>query len=73
MLKGTLNSSQWLIRTKKLYSDGDELSVVYCKRHMCVAMCVPVQAGVLPGLPCKMFSFMLLSIARTEIAGVYRL
>ena len=30
MLKGTLNSSLWLIRTKKLYSDGDELSVVYC-------------------------------------------
>ena len=26
----TLNSSLRLIRTKKLYSDGDELSVVYC-------------------------------------------
>ena len=30
MLKGTLNSSLRLIRTKNLYSDGDELSVVYC-------------------------------------------
>ena len=30
MLKATLNSSLWLIRTKNLYSDGDELSVVYC-------------------------------------------
>ena len=25
-----LNSSLWLIRTKNLYSDGDELSIVYC-------------------------------------------
>ena len=30
MLKGTLNSSLWLICTKNLYSDGDELSVVDC-------------------------------------------
>ena len=30
MLKGTLDSSLRLIRTKNLYSDGDELSVVYC-------------------------------------------
>ena len=30
MLKGTLNSSPRFIRTKKLYSDGDELSEVYC-------------------------------------------
>ena len=30
MLKGTLNSSLRLICTKKLYSDGDELSVVDC-------------------------------------------
>ena len=30
MLKATLNSSLRLIRTKKLSSDGDELSVVYC-------------------------------------------
>ena len=34
MLKGTLNSSLWLICTctKNLvdYADGDELSVVYC-------------------------------------------
>ena len=30
MLKGTLNSSLWLIRTKNLYSDRCELSVVYC-------------------------------------------
>ena len=32
MLKGTLNSSLRLIHTKNLYSDGDELSVVYCIR-----------------------------------------
>ena len=30
MLKATLNSSLRLIHTKNLYSDGDELSVVYC-------------------------------------------
>ena len=30
MLKATLNSSLRLIRTKNLYYDGDELSVVYC-------------------------------------------
>ena len=30
MLKGTLNSSPRLIHREKLYSDGDELSVVYC-------------------------------------------
>ena len=30
MLKGTLNSPLRLIRTRNLYSDGDELSVVYC-------------------------------------------
>ena len=30
MLKGTLNLSPPLIRTKNLYSDGDELSVVDC-------------------------------------------
>ena len=30
MLKGTLNSSPRLICTKNLYSDGDELSIVYC-------------------------------------------
>ena len=30
MLKGTLNSSLWLIRTNNLYFDEDELSVVYC-------------------------------------------
>ena len=29
MLKATLNSSLWLINTKNLYSDGDELSVVH--------------------------------------------
>ena len=30
----TLNSSLRLIRTKNLYSDGDELSVVYCNINM---------------------------------------
>ena len=34
MLKVTLNSSPQLIRTNKLYSCGDELSIVYCIMSM---------------------------------------
>ena len=34
MLNTTLNSSPQLIRTKNLYSDGDELSVVDCTLNL---------------------------------------
>ena len=52
MLKATLNSSLWFIRTKKLYSDGDGLSIVYCTQsQIATAHEYALEPSIHPFLP----------------------